>query len=79
MSIVNLLKKMLENPVWRHLHENELKDSIQKINDYPFEEKDAILSLFGGDLVGLSRGATALDRNENKVTLLGFTDKWIED
>ena len=79
MSLVALLKKMLENPVWRHLHENELKDSIQKIDNYPFQEKDAILSLFGGELTGLTRGATAVDRNENKVTLLGFSDKWIED
>lgn len=79
MSIINLLKKMFENPVWRHLHENELKESIQKISEYPFQEKDVILSLFGGELIGLTRGATAIDRNENMVTLLGFSDKWIED
>jgi hypothetical protein len=33
MSIVNLLRKMLENSVWRHLHESELKKSIHMIKD----------------------------------------------
>ena len=58
-SIVNLLKKMFENPVWRHLHEQELKDSIKMILSLKFEEKDAILSLFGGELQGLTTGVIA--------------------
>ena len=49
-AIVNLLKKMFENSVWRHLHEQELKDSIKNIMNLNFQEKDAILSLFGGEL-----------------------------
>ena len=39
-----------------------------------FEEKDAILSLFGGELQGLTTGIIAQDKNENKVALLGFAD-----
>jgi len=78
-ALVNLLRKMLENSVWRHLHEQELKESIQQILVLSFEEKDAILSLFGGELQGLSTGVVATDKNDNKITLLGFADQWIED
>lgn len=73
-AIVNLLRKMLENSVWRHLHENELKESIHLIMELRFEEKDAILSLFGGELQGLTTGVIAIDKNENKIALLGFAD-----
>ena len=38
-----------------------------------------MLALFGGDLQGLSAGNIAYDKNENKITLLGFSDQWIED
>jgi hypothetical protein len=78
-ALVQLLRKMLENSVWRHLHEKELKDTINILSMISFQEKDAILSLFGGELAGLSTGMIALDKNENKVALLGFTDNWIED
>lgn len=73
-AIVRLLRKMFENSVWRHLHESELKNAIETITDLSFEEKDAVLSLFGGELQGLSTGMTAIDRNENKITVLGFAD-----
>jgi len=33
-----------------------------------------VLSIFGGDLQGLSTGNIAIDKNENKITLLGFSD-----
>lgn len=49
-AIVRLLRKMFENSVWRHLHESELKNAIETITDLNFEEKDAVLSLFGGEL-----------------------------
>ncbi len=35
--------------------------------------------MFGGDLQGLSTGNVAYDKNENKITLLGFSDQWLED
>lgn len=38
-----------------------------------------MLGLFGGDLQGLSSGTLAFDKNENKITLLGFSDQWLED
>jgi len=76
---VELLKRMLENSVWRHLHEKELKDSINMMASLDFQEQDAILSLFGGELQGLATGMVAQDKNENKIALLGFADKWIED
>lgn len=50
IALVGLLRKMLENSVWRHLHENELKESVNLITEINFQEKDAILSLFGGEL-----------------------------
>jgi hypothetical protein len=49
-ALVNLLKKMFETTVWRYLHESELKQSIISITTLSFEEKDAVLGLFGGDL-----------------------------
>jgi hypothetical protein len=49
-ALVNLLKKMFETTVWRYLHESELKQSINSITTLSFEEKDAVLGLFGGDL-----------------------------
>ena len=70
----SLLRKMLENPVWRHLHEQELKQAINIITELSFEEKDAILGLFGGEIQGLSTGMIAMDKSENKVTILGFSD-----
>lgn len=73
-AIVSLLRKMFENSVWRHLHEEELKDSIKVIMNLNFEEKDAILSLFGGELQGLTTGVVVQDKNENKIALLGFAD-----
>jgi len=79
ICLCNLLRKMLENSVWRHLHEAELKASIAMLTTLQFQEKDAILSLFGGDITGLTTGVVAQDKNENKVTLLGFSDQWIED
>ncbi len=78
-AIVGLLKKMFETTVWRYLHEGELKQSLQSITLLTFQEKDAVLSLFGGDLQGLSTGNVAYDKNENKITLLGFSDQWLED
>lgn len=78
-ALVNLLKKMFETTVWRYLHEAELKHSINIITQLSFQEKDAVLSLFGGDLQGLSTGNVAYDKNENKITLLGFADQWLED
>lgn len=78
-AIVNLLRKMFETTVWRYLHESELKQSVHLITKLSFQEKDVILSLFGGDLQGLSAGNIAFDKNENKITLLGFADQWIED
>jgi hypothetical protein len=73
-ALVILLRKMFETTVWRYLHEAELKSSITQIGQMSFQEKDIILSLFGGDLQGLSAGNTAYDKNENKITLLGFSD-----
>lgn len=35
-AIVNLLRKMLENSVWRHLHESELKEAVYNMNDLSF-------------------------------------------
>ena len=78
-SLVNLLRKMFETTVWRYLHEAELKQSINSLTELSFQEKDAVLSLFGGDLQGLSAGNFAFDKNENKITLLGFSDQWLED
>ena len=77
--IINLLRKMLENSVWRHLHESELKHSISIISSLSYEEKDAIMGLFGGELQGLSTGSIAIDKNENRVTILGFADQWLDD
>ena len=74
MALVGLLRKMLENSVWRHLHEEELKQAIDKLAELDFQEQDAILSLFGGELMGLSTGSIALDKNENKIAILGFAD-----
>ncbi len=73
-ALVNLLKKMFETTVWRYLHESELKQSITNLQSMSFQEKDVVLSLFGGDLQGLSSGNVAYDKNENKITLLGFSD-----
>lgn len=78
-ALVNLLRKMFETTVWRYLHEAELKQSINSLTELSFQEKDAVLSLFGGDLQGLSAGNFAFDKNENKITLLGFSDQWLED
>jgi len=49
------------------------------LDKYDFQEKDAILALFSGELLGLSTGMIATDRNENKIAILGFSDKWLED
>jgi len=65
---------MLENSVWRHLHEKELKDSIKSIMKLNFQEKDVLLNLFGGELQGLSTGMMAKDKNDNYVSILGFSD-----
>ena len=73
-ALVGLLRKMFETTVWRYLHEAELKHSINSITELSFQEKDAVLGLFGGDLQGLSSGNLAYDKNENKITLLGFSD-----
>jgi len=70
---------MFETTVWRHLHEAELKQAITNIGGLNFQEKDVILSIFGGEMQGLSSGSTAYDKNENKITILGFSDQWIED
>ncbi len=78
-ALVNLLRKMFETTVWRYLHESELKSAISNLQTLSFQEKDSVLSLFGGDLQGLSAGNIAYDKNENKITLLGFSDQWIED
>jgi hypothetical protein len=78
-ALVILLRKMFETTVWRYLHESELKQAINSIGSLNFQEKDVILSIFGGDLQGLSSGNIAYDKNENKITLLGFSDQWIED
>ena len=78
-ALVRLLRKMFETTVWRYLHEAELKQSITNISTLSFQEKDVVLSIFGGDLQGLSAGTTAYDKSENKITLLGFSDQWIED
>ena len=78
-ALLGLLRRMLENAVWRHLHEQELKDALQLVLELPFEERDALLALFGGELQGLAAGAVAADKNDNKITLLGFADQWIED
>jgi hypothetical protein len=73
-ALISLLRKMFETTVWRYLHEAELKGAINAIQTLTFQEKDAVLSLFGGDLQGLSAGNIAFDKNENKITLLGFSD-----
>lgn len=73
-ALVNLLRKMFETTVWRYLHESELKSAISNLQTLSFQEKDSVLSLFGGDLQGLSAGNIAYDKNENKITLLGFSD-----
>lgn len=78
-ALVILLRKMFETTVWRHLHEAELKHSIAGVTSLSFQEKDVVLSLFGGDLQGLSSGNVVFDKNENKITLLGFADQWLED
>lgn len=49
-AISNLLRKMFENSIWRHLHESELKTSINLLTKLPYQEKEAILSLFSADL-----------------------------
>ncbi len=78
-SLVVLIRKMMENSVWRHIHEGELKESIRNVKSLNFQEQDAIMNLFGGELNGLSTGMIAKDKNDNKVTLLGFSDQWIND
>ena len=78
-ALVMLLRRMFETTVWRHLHEAELKQAITNIGGLNFQEKDVILSIFGGEMQGLSAGSTAYDKNENKITILGFSDQWIED
>jgi len=49
-ALVNLLRKMFETTVWRYLHEAELKASINALTELSFQERDAVLGLFGGDL-----------------------------
>ncbi|CDW84904.1 hect e3 ubiquitin [Stylonychia lemnae] len=56
---------------------NELKAQFLKIDEIPSEEIDVLFSIItGGEFQGLTSGSHAISNDNQKVTIVGFSDQW---
>lgn len=64
----------------RRLLAAQMKEQLLKIEHLSIQEIDVVFSIIcGGDFLGLQAGQNAITKNNERITIVGFSSSWDND